>query len=240
MDGAHTILLVEDDDATRTFLADNLTADGFDMLVADCVRDGRRLLEAQVPRPGRRRRGAARRRRARPRARGAVGRRHREPPRSAHARARPVGPRRRSSTGCAGSSAAPTTTSSSPSRTRSCGRGSRRCCGGPTSAAAQGALRVGELEIDPPSREVRLRGRADRALAEGVRAAAHAGRRAHAGVHEGGAAAQRLGLPLDRLDADAGLARVPAAAEARRDGDRFVRQRVGRRLPADRRAGGRR
>jgi DNA-binding response OmpR family regulator len=49
MDGAHTILLVEDDDATRTFLADNLTADGFDMLVADCVRDGRRLLEAKFP-----------------------------------------------------------------------------------------------------------------------------------------------------------------------------------------------
>ena len=49
MDGAHTILLVEDDDATRTFLADNLTADGFDMLVADCVREGRRLLEAKFP-----------------------------------------------------------------------------------------------------------------------------------------------------------------------------------------------
>ena len=63
MDGAHTILLVEDDDATRTFLADNLTADGFDMLVADCVREGRRLLEAS-PDLVRRRRGAARRRRA--------------------------------------------------------------------------------------------------------------------------------------------------------------------------------
>jgi DNA-binding response OmpR family regulator len=49
MDGAHTILLVEDDAATRTFLADNLTADGFDLLVADCVRDGRRLLEAKFP-----------------------------------------------------------------------------------------------------------------------------------------------------------------------------------------------
>src|SRR6188472_1090208 len=49
MDGAHTILLVEDDEATRLFLADNLTADGFDMLVADCLRDGRRLLEAKFP-----------------------------------------------------------------------------------------------------------------------------------------------------------------------------------------------
>jgi DNA-binding response OmpR family regulator len=49
MEGAHTVLLVEDDEATRTFLADNLTADGFDMLVADCLRDGRRLLEAKFP-----------------------------------------------------------------------------------------------------------------------------------------------------------------------------------------------
>jgi DNA-binding response OmpR family regulator len=49
VDDAHTILLVEDDDATRTFLADNLTADGFDMLVADCARDGRRLLETKYP-----------------------------------------------------------------------------------------------------------------------------------------------------------------------------------------------
>src|SRR4051812_41006442 len=44
-----TILLVEDDDATRTFLADNLTADGFELLVADCARDARRLLETKYP-----------------------------------------------------------------------------------------------------------------------------------------------------------------------------------------------
>ena len=49
MDGAHTILLVEDDDATRTFLADNLTADGYDVLVADGARDALRLLEAKFP-----------------------------------------------------------------------------------------------------------------------------------------------------------------------------------------------
>src|SRR5215210_5817538 len=48
-DDASTILLVEDDDATRTFLADNLCADGFDVLVADCARDGRRLLETKFP-----------------------------------------------------------------------------------------------------------------------------------------------------------------------------------------------
>jgi DNA-binding response OmpR family regulator len=44
-----TILVVEDDDATRTFLADNLCADGYEPLVADCARDARRLLETKFP-----------------------------------------------------------------------------------------------------------------------------------------------------------------------------------------------
>lgn len=48
-DDASTILVVDDDDATRTFLADNLTADGYDLLVADCVHDGARLLEGKFP-----------------------------------------------------------------------------------------------------------------------------------------------------------------------------------------------
>src|SRR3954463_13103544 len=50
-DDPSTVLLIEDDDATRTFLADNLTADGYDLLVADCARDGARLLETKFPRP---------------------------------------------------------------------------------------------------------------------------------------------------------------------------------------------
>jgi len=48
-DALATILVVEDDDATRTFLADNLTADGYELLVADSVRDGTRLLEGKFP-----------------------------------------------------------------------------------------------------------------------------------------------------------------------------------------------
>src|SRR4051794_1310941 len=48
-DDASTILLVEDDDATRTFLADNLTADGYDLVVAETVRDGARLIETKYP-----------------------------------------------------------------------------------------------------------------------------------------------------------------------------------------------
>jgi DNA-binding response OmpR family regulator len=48
-DDASTILLVEDDLATRTFLADNLTADGYDLLVADTCAEGARLLETSFP-----------------------------------------------------------------------------------------------------------------------------------------------------------------------------------------------
>jgi DNA-binding response OmpR family regulator len=48
-DDAATILLVEDDDATRTFLADNLVADGYDVLLADSAREALRLLETKYP-----------------------------------------------------------------------------------------------------------------------------------------------------------------------------------------------
>jgi len=40
-DDASTILVVEDDDATRTFLADNLLADGYDVLAAGSAAEGR-------------------------------------------------------------------------------------------------------------------------------------------------------------------------------------------------------
>src|SRR3954467_3611572 len=48
-DDAATILVVEDDPATRTFLADNLTADGYELLVADSVAAGLKLLETKFP-----------------------------------------------------------------------------------------------------------------------------------------------------------------------------------------------
>ncbi|WP_205698713.1 response regulator transcription factor [Conexibacter sp. SYSU D00693] len=48
-DDPATILLVEDDAATRTFLGDELTADGYEVFVADCLRDGLRLLETKFP-----------------------------------------------------------------------------------------------------------------------------------------------------------------------------------------------
>ena len=41
--------MVEDDPVLSTFLADNLTADGFEVVLADCVRDGLRELEFRRP-----------------------------------------------------------------------------------------------------------------------------------------------------------------------------------------------
>jgi len=44
---ARTLLLVEDDEATATFLADNLAADGFEVTVAPGVAEGWRALEVR-------------------------------------------------------------------------------------------------------------------------------------------------------------------------------------------------
>ena len=44
-DSPTSVLIVEDDQPIRSFLADNLTADGYDVLLADSVRDSIRLLE---------------------------------------------------------------------------------------------------------------------------------------------------------------------------------------------------
>jgi DNA-binding response OmpR family regulator len=48
-DTARTLLLVDDDAAVRTFLADNLTADGYDVLVAETAKDALRHLEYKQP-----------------------------------------------------------------------------------------------------------------------------------------------------------------------------------------------
>ena len=44
-----TILIVEDHRNTRTFLADNLSADGYELLEADCAADAKRLMETSCP-----------------------------------------------------------------------------------------------------------------------------------------------------------------------------------------------
>lgn len=49
MESQATILVVEDHHTTRTFLADNLTADGYAVIEAEDVSDARRLLEGAFP-----------------------------------------------------------------------------------------------------------------------------------------------------------------------------------------------
>jgi DNA-binding response OmpR family regulator len=44
-----TILVAEDDAPTRTFLADELSADGCELVLADTTRDACRLLETKFP-----------------------------------------------------------------------------------------------------------------------------------------------------------------------------------------------
>lgn len=44
-----TILIVEDDEATRNFIADNLNADGYEPILAGDTRDGLRLMESKYP-----------------------------------------------------------------------------------------------------------------------------------------------------------------------------------------------
>ncbi|MBV9804930.1 MAG: response regulator transcription factor [Solirubrobacterales bacterium] len=44
-----TILVVEDDRSTRTFLADNLSADGYEVIEADAVGDAQHLLDTSFP-----------------------------------------------------------------------------------------------------------------------------------------------------------------------------------------------
>lgn len=46
---AATLLLIEDHVPTRSFLADNLCADGFEVLEAECMADARRLLKSRFP-----------------------------------------------------------------------------------------------------------------------------------------------------------------------------------------------
>ena len=58
---AARILIIEDDAVVRTFLADNLIADGYELSVAGTMRDGLRALEAGAAGPGRRGPDVARR-----------------------------------------------------------------------------------------------------------------------------------------------------------------------------------
>ena len=209
-----TVLLVEDDPLVRGFLADNLIADGFAVAGADTLREALRLLELAPPTSRswtsgcRTARGWSSRARAR---RGRLA-----------SRVDPALPvlvlsgRGGRSTASAGSTAGPTITSSSRSPIRSCAAASRRCCAARAGARGRGVLRVGELEMDPASREVRLRGDARRAVPEGVRAAARAGAPSRRACSPRRSCCATSGAFARWADADAGLARLPAAPQARR------------------------
>ena len=88
-------------------------------------------------------------------------------------------------------------------------------------------MTAGEVEIDRPTRRVTVAGQRVAPADEGVRAVAEARERSPSGVHERRALARRLGLPLDRPDAHARLARFATAPPPRR---RLRTKRVGRRL----------
>ena len=48
LSGGHDPLSVEDHRATRTFLADNLAADGYEILESECGGEARRLMEIEI------------------------------------------------------------------------------------------------------------------------------------------------------------------------------------------------
>ena len=124
-----TILLAEEHDATRAFLADNLIADGYRVLVAPDRAKALALLSdrASGPDPGRRQRRHARARRRDP-----LRRRARRSRRSGHPADR-AEPRRRPAAADPGARARRRRRRhASRSPTRSCAPGSPRCCGDPS------------------------------------------------------------------------------------------------------------
>ena len=232
---ADSILIVEDDPVIRTFLADNLTADGYDLLVAGTIDQA--LIELESRRPDlavvdlRLPDGSGLDLIRRVRSADGVG-----------SRIDPALPLVVLS-GCGGELdrvrgfergaddyvVKPFAYTELRwridvilSRTRarsiagSCGSASSRSTRSRASPRPRAATHVG---------------------GEGVRAAADARVGAHEGLHEGGIASRGLGLPVDRRDADPGLSRLSAASETAGAGRSVPRQRLGRRVPARRRAG---
>ena len=209
-----TLLLVEDDPIVRAFLADNLTADGYAVLVADTLADGLRALEYRKPDaaivdvglPD----GSGLDLVTRVRAAGRVATRLDPglPLVVLSGRAGELDRIRSFDKGADDFVSKPFSYGELRRRVEALLRraGERR---------SSGLLRVGALEVDPVGREVRLDGERVVVSAEGVRAAARARRRALARLHEGRVAPRRVGVPRDGHDAHAGQPRVPAAAQAR-------------------------
>ena len=204
-----TILLAEEHDATRAFLADNLTADGYRVLVAPDRAKALALLTTAHPdlilvdvngqtlglldaiRSGE----------------GIAGRVDPDMPLIVLSRDADRLQRIR----MLERGGDDVVESRSP--TRSCAPGSRRCCVARRSGAERGSCARPDRDRRPLARGARVRP-AGRAVGQGVPAAGHARRRADAGVHPRGADALRLGVADVRADEDARQPRVAAAAQA--------------------------
>ena len=99
--------------------------------------------------------------------------------------------------------------------------------------AGAARVRVGALEVDPPTRDVRVGGEPVELSAKEfslLRALAAEPTR----VFTKDELLRDVWGSVARVDADAGLPRLPAAAQARRRRRALRGQRVGRRLPAGR------
>src|SRR5579884_1123859 len=176
-----SILVVEDDALTRTFLADNLTADGYNLLEAGSASDGARLLQSAFPDVGivdlglpdgdgldllRLVRDADR----------VAGRIDPELPLLVlSGRVSELDRLRAFDRGCDDYLVKPFSYQELRARVAALLRRTRH-------RPHLGRLRVGSLEIDPLSRQVWLRGAA-LALQEGVRTSAGPGLGTHAGFH---------------------------------------------------------
>ena len=150
---AATILVAEEEEMTRSFLSENLSADGYRVLVAPDRAKALALLSTAEPDlvARRRQRGHAFADR-----RGALRRGDRRTRGSRHAGDR-AGPRRRPP--AAHPAARPrlaTTSSRSRSPIRSCAPGSARCCAARSTRRSGRVLRAGPLRIDTAARDVRV------------------------------------------------------------------------------------
>ena len=192
MPSTRSILLVEEDAVCRGFLADNLTADGYDVIVAVDKAAALAQLEARRPTScscdvngetldADRRRPRRRRARLADRPDDAADRAHRHAGR-ADARPLPRARRRRRPP-----QAVLTTASCSPA--------SAPCCAAPHEPPA-GPRRPRRRAAHRHARPAPCTSPAPRrARGQGVRAARAPRRRADARLHQGRAAARRLGLP---------------------------------------------
>ena len=215
---SHTVLLVDADETTTAFLADQLAADGYQAVMAAHARAVYELADAlgarrhRARRPGRAppRAGAARRRpRRRPAVRPRRARARPQPPRRRAGRAAGLRPRRRRRRRQAGrlpgAARPPRGDPAPPPGARAAAR-SCACATSRSTPARAWSGSAGEPVGADPAR---------------VHAARAPGGRARARLHQGRADARSCGATRDVLEhADARLPRVPVRHKLAAHGDR--------------------